>query len=62
MLIQSEDADTDYELKEGSCWITIGTLSVYIIKNRDHARVDIYPLNEEMEPPLHSIVAVYPQQ
>lgn len=32
MLIQSEDADTDYELKEGSCWITIGTLSVYIIK------------------------------
>lgn len=62
MLIQSKDADTDYELIESCCWITVKSLSLFIVKNKNHVRIDIYPLNKEMEPPLDSILAEYPQQ
>ena len=40
--------DQDYTLgKEGRCWITVGNLSVHIVKTDEGVVVDIYPLNKE---------------
>jgi hypothetical protein len=37
----------DYLLEEGSCWITVGNLSVYVKKDDEGVSVDIYPLRDE---------------
>lgn len=37
----------DYELAEGSCWIRVGNLSVYVKKEEEGVAVDIFPLNDE---------------
>jgi hypothetical protein len=40
---------TDYVLKDdhGSCWVTVGNISVYIRRNDEGVSVDLYPLGDE---------------
>ena len=43
------DSDNEYTLKEGqgSCWITVQNISVYIQRTDDGVAVDLWPLNLE---------------
>jgi hypothetical protein len=45
--------DQDYVLgPEGRCWITVGKLSVHLVKTDEGLVVDIYALGKETEEPL----------
>jgi hypothetical protein len=46
--LEFEDC-TDYTLKEGhgSCWVTVGNISVYIRRNDEGVSVDLYPRGDE---------------
>ena len=46
MLTVSNDG-FEGELKEGSAWITVGNISVYIRKNETGVAVDLFPLGDE---------------
>jgi len=50
---------SDYVLKEGeeSVWVTVGNLSVYIIRTDEGVVVDIYPLHDELSECLASTYA-----
>ncbi len=45
MLVLSSEADS--ELKEGSHWMTVGNISVYIRKEDEGVAVDLYPRGDE---------------
>ena len=47
MLTPSETSE-DYKLEEGSAWITVGNISVYIRKSDEGVSVDLFPLGDEM--------------
>ena len=46
MLTPSETSE-DFELKEGSAWITVGNISVYIRKSDEGVAVDLFPVGGE---------------
>ena len=48
-----------YVLKEESCWITVGNLSVYVKREEEAARIDVYPLNDEMSKAIASTYAFF---
>lgn len=48
-----------YVLKEESCWITVGNLSVYIKREKEGVRIDVYPLNDEMSKAIASSFAFF---
>ena len=46
----NDDPDcSDYTLHGASCWISIGNLSVYIVRDGHGVAVQIYPRNQEMD-------------
>lgn len=49
----------DYELEEGSCWIRVGNLSVYVKKEDEGCVVDIYPLNDENSDSIAGTYCLY---
>lgn len=49
----------DYILDEGSCWIQVGNLSVYVKNEAEGVAVDIYPLNDENSDSLAATYAFY---
>jgi hypothetical protein len=51
MLTPSETSE-DFELKEGSAWITVGNISVYIRKSDEGVAVDLFPVGDEMSDSL----------
>ena len=51
MLTPSETSE-DFELKEGSAWVTVGNISVYIQKAAEGVSVDLFPLGDEMSESL----------
>lgn len=52
-------AGGDYILDEGSCWIMVGNLSVYVKKETEGVAVDIYPLNDENSDSLAATYALF---
>lgn len=62
-LIHDLDAGdgSDYTLKEGhnSCWITVGNLSVYVVRTDEGVSADIYPKSRETDGPLASTWALF---
>ena len=59
-LRQTEES-TDYELNEDytSCWVTVGNISVYILRTGDGVSVDLLPHGEEDKPPIASTYATF---
>lgn len=49
----------DYILHEGSCWIQVGNLSVYVKEEAEGVAVDIYPLNDENSDSLAATYAFF---
>jgi len=47
MLVFNETSE-DPVLEEGSAWITVGNISVYIRKNESGVAVDLYSAGDEM--------------
>lgn len=48
-----------YALEEGSCWITVGNLSVYVKREEEGIKIDVYPLNDEMGSAISSTSAFF---
>ena len=64
-LTQEKDAsDTDYILQEGysSAWVTVGTISVYIVRTDEGVDVAMYPHYDENSDPLAWCSAKYPKE
>ena len=57
-LRQTEES-TDYELNEDytSCWVTVGNISVYILRTGDGVSVDLLPRGKEDKSPISSAYA-----
>ena len=53
MLVADKEGEegVDYELTEGSAWITVGTISLYIKKTDEGVEVEMYPLYDEGDEP-----------
>ena len=53
------DGESDYILREEatSCWVTVGNISVYIIRTDEGVVVDLYPLDDENNSSLASTYA-----
>jgi len=48
MLTPNPQSYGEFELKEGSAWVTVGNISVFIRKNESGVAVDLFPLGDEM--------------
>jgi len=48
MLTPNPQSYGEFELKEGSAWVTVGNISVYIRKNQSGVAVDLYSAADEM--------------
>ena len=48
-----------YVLEEGSCWITVGNLSVFLKREEEGVKIDVYPLNDEMSKAIASSFAFF---
>lgn len=46
--VTCESQDGDFVLESGSMWVTVGNLSVYIVKTDEGVAVDVYPHHDEM--------------
>jgi hypothetical protein len=53
------DEGQDYTLENGSCWITVGNISVFIVKDNDGVSVRLYPLGSELNDPMSEARATY---
>jgi len=60
-LIPEKSAGNDYILKDTSCWITVGGLSVYVQDTGKGVAVNIFPLEKEGEDPIASVEAESPE-
>jgi len=60
-LIPEKSAGNDYILKDASCWITVGGLSVYVQDTGKGVAVDIFPLGKAGEDPIASADAEFPE-
>ena len=58
-MLAFNETSEDPVLEEGSCWITVGNISVYIKKGDDGVSVDLYPLGDEMASSLASTWLTY---
>lgn len=63
MPILTPDSDdpeeSDYTLTGTSCWLTVGSLSVYVVNTGDGVAVEIYPLQQASEDPIAEIWAPF---
>lgn len=59
-----KDGDTDYTLVEGHeyVWITVGNISVQIKREEEGVVVDLYKKENEMDEPIGSTWAMYPEE
>ena len=59
--LKQTETETDYELNEEytSCWVTVGDISVYILRTSDGVSVDLLPLGGEDKPPIASTYATF---
>jgi len=60
-LTPEKSAGNDYILKDTSCWITVGGLSVYVQNTGSGVAVDIFPRQKECEDPIASAEAEFPE-
>jgi hypothetical protein len=62
LILDNENEDTDYILKAGarSVWITVGDISVYVLKTPDGVEVAMYPHHNENADPIAVAWAPYP--
>ncbi len=49
LTLEKNEGGTDYVLDENatSCWITVGNISVYIVRSDMGVAVDLFPLHRE---------------
>lgn len=61
VLLLKEDAESDYILSSdaASVWITVGNLSVYVVRTDEGVSVDIYPEGQEADDALAGTWALY---
>ena len=52
MLTPNPQSYGEFFLKEGSVWVTVGNISVFIRKNESGVAVDLFPLGDETAPRL----------
>lgn len=52
MLIGKEE--NEYELRDGTCWIEVGNLVMFIAHHPDCMIYEIYPVGSEMDSPIHA--------
>ena len=59
--LKQTETETDYELNEEytSCWVTVGNISVYILRTSDGVSVDLLPLGKEDKLPIASTYATF---
>ena len=59
--LKQTETETDYELNEEytSCWVTVGNISVYILRTSDGVSVDLFACGEEDKPPIASTYATF---
>ena len=57
--ILTKVSDNECVLAKGSCWITVGSISVYVVKTDEGVVVDLYPLGCEDAVGLGSIWATF---
>jgi hypothetical protein len=55
-----EPPESDYTLRPGqvSCWVSVGNISVYVVRADEGVAVDLYPKGREFEP-LASTYALF---
>ena len=60
-LRQTEEEDTDYKLNEdyNSCWITVGNISVYVLRAADGVSVELFPCYQEAGSPIAATFATF---
>lgn len=51
--------NTDFTLRDRSCWITVDSIAVYIHKTDEGVVVDLYPNGGEMLEPLAGTYAFF---
>lgn len=61
LVLDNDNEESDYILKEeaSSAWITVGDISVYILKTPDGVEVAMYPHHDEMADPIAIAWAPY---
>jgi hypothetical protein len=63
-VLKEEEAINDYDLVDGqdSCWVTVGNISVYILRGDEGVDIALYPHYDEMADPLAWCSAKYPEE
>lgn len=56
-----QEGENDYLLEEDykSCWITVGNISVYVVRGDEGVAIDLYPLGQEMYDPIVGTWALF---
>ena len=64
LALQKDETPSDYELRDGhtSCWVTVGNISVYIVRTDEGVDVAMYPHYNEADDPLAWCSAKYPKE
>ena len=59
--LKQTEGDTDYELNDNysSCWVTVGNISVYVLRTSNGVSVDLLPHGKEDKPPIASTYATF---
>ena len=59
--LKQTEGDTDYELNDNysSCWVTVGNISVYVLRTSNGVSVDLLPLGKEDKLPIASTYATF---
>ena len=59
--LKQTETETDYELNEEytSCWVTVGDISVYILRTADGVCVELLTHGGEDKPPIASTCATF---
>jgi len=59
--VLTREGETDYLLEPGavSCWITVGNISVYVMRTDEGVAVDLLPLHREGEAAITSTWALF---
>lgn len=61
LILDNENEETDYILKDGadSFWVTVGDISVYVLRTPDGVEVAMYPHHDENADPIGVAWAPY---
>ena len=56
-------ADTDFRLEGDFCWITVGSLSLYIDRSMpNELMIEVYPSGDEGEDAIECMTVQYPKE